>query len=168
MSMLPKKEYRPGQKNTPLEAVNEVHVHKHTMQQLFVPVSESRHFTRKDAAAAFHPKMLSVDERSPAKEVIQIARDQKKGKSSQEAVQAFRDNVQEKEVRLAEKHAREEAEEEARTKRVDTGRYEFRIREMDADNVGTDGKARKAKGWRYGAPHNDRKRGMVKIPTSVP
>lgn len=168
MSMLPTKEYRPGQKNTPLEAVNEVHIHKHTMNQLFVPVSESRHFTRKDAAAAFHPTMLSVDKRSPAREVIQIARDQIKGKPAEEAVQAFRESVQDKEVRIAERRARMEEEEEARTKRVHTGRYEFRFREMNAENVGVDGKARKATGWRYGAPLNDRKRGAVKIPTSVP
>jgi hypothetical protein len=168
MSMLPLKEYRLDKKNTPLEAVNEVHVHKHTMRQLFVPVSESRHFTRKDAAAAFHPNMLSVDERSPAKEVIQIARDQSEGMDAQEAVRVFRDTVQEKEVAIAEKRAMREAEEEARTTRVNTGRYEFRIREMNSENVGADGKARKAKGWRYGAPLNDRKRGMVKIPTSVP
>ena len=54
MKMLPKTHYNEGEENIPHEPINEIHVHNLTLQQLFTPVSESRHFTREDAAKAFH------------------------------------------------------------------------------------------------------------------
>jgi hypothetical protein len=35
------------------------------------------------------------------------------------------------------------------------------------DAVGRDGRDHKGVGWRYGVPHQDRKKGVVKIPTKV-
>jgi hypothetical protein len=47
-------------------------------------------------------------------------------------------------------------------------RFEFRIKDFDSGRVGPDGKSSTGTGWRYGVPHNDRKRDAVKIPTQVP
>lgn len=57
--------------------------------------------------------------------------------------------------------------EEMVVKRRETPRWEFRFREISVDDVGKDGRARKGVGARYGMPHEDRKKGQVKIPTRV-
>ncbi|ODA80459.1 hypothetical protein RJ55_03417 [Drechmeria coniospora] len=168
MNMLPKTSYREGEQNTPHEPVNEVHVHKLTMQQLYVPVAESRHFTREDAAKAFHETMLSADARSPQPELISMEREVLAGKSREESMERFKEATQREEDEVARRLVRRQEWEEKRTKRVRTDRYEFRFKEIDVDDAGRDGRSRKGVGWRYGAPFDDRKRGVVKIPTSVP
>lgn len=166
--MLPKTSYREGEATAPHEPVNEVHVHKLTMQQLFVPVSESMHFTREDAAKAFHESMLSADKRSPQPQLIQMERDVLEGMSRADSLDRFRQRVQKEEDTIAKKIARNQAREEQMTSRVKTDRCEFRFKEIVVDDVGRDGRSRKGTGWRYGAPFDDRKRGVIKIPTSVP
>jgi DNA-binding GntR family transcriptional regulator len=171
MKMLPKTAFTEGAENTPHEPINEIHVHKLTMQQLFVPVSESRHFTRDDAAKAFHEKMLSADKRSPQPELIQVEREvhQSNGTVSRDdRLEVWKEEMQKQEAEIAEKLAKKDAEEAKKTTRVKTDRFEFRFKEVSADDVGVDGKSRDGTGWRYGVPHEDRKRGQVKIPTSVP
>ncbi|KAG5926912.1 hypothetical protein E4U42_002823 [Claviceps africana] len=168
MRMLPKTSYFEGEQNEPHEPVNEIHVHRLTMQQLFVPVSESRQFTREDAAKAFHETMLSADARSPQPQLIEMERDILKGVPREESKQNFIARVQKEEESVARKLAAKEAKEEQMTSRVKTDRFEFRFKEIVVDDVGRDGRSRKGTGWRYGAPFDDRKRGVVKIPTSVP
>ncbi|KAF4451771.1 37S ribosomal protein S35, mitochondrial [Fusarium austroafricanum] len=168
MRMLPKTHFEEGGENVPHEPINEIHVHNLTMQQLFQPVSESRHFTREDAAKAFHDKMLSADDRSPQPELIKMERDIIKGSPRPEALAKFKETTQADEDKIAQKILNDRKREEERTKRVKTDRYEFRFKEINVDDVGRDGRSRRGTGWRYGAPFEDRKRGLVKIPTSVP
>ncbi|KAF5978705.1 hypothetical protein FCOIX_5701 [Fusarium coicis] len=168
MKMLPKTHYNEGEENIPHEPINEIHVHNLTLQQLFTPVSESRHFTREDAAKAFHDNMLSADQRSPQPELIKMEQAIIKGTARPEAVAKFQAVTQADEDRVAKKILDQRKREEAQTKRVKTDRYEFRFKEINVDDVGRDGRSRKGTGWRYGAPFEDRKRGLVKIPTSVP
>lgn len=168
MGMLPRTSYREGEKNTPHEAVNEIHVHTRTMQQLFVPVSESRHFTREDAARAFHGTLLSADARSPQPQLIEMEREILKGKDRAKALVDFKEATQQEEEALAQKIQLERQRQEKMTTRVRTDRYEFRFKQINVQDVGRLGRSRKGTGWRYGAPLQDRKRGMVKIPTSVP
>lgn len=47
------------------------------------------------------------------------------------------------------------------------GRAEFRFRDISVESVGKDGRGREGVGARYGMPHEDRKRGIIKIPTKV-
>jgi len=116
MSMLPKTSYREGEQNTPHEPVNEVHVHKLTMQQLFVPVSESRRFTREDAAKAFHETMLSADKRSPQPELIKMEREILEGKRSrEEGMERFKEATQREEDAVARRIVKQHEEEERRT-----------------------------------------------------
>lgn len=174
--MLPKWGFFPGEANAPFEPVNDIHVHRHTMQQLFVPVAESTAFTREDAAAAFQDGMLSVDKRSPQRGLIDMQRknvaadDSGSGKGNERRAnwRAFQEAEREAEDAFAERLAAEQAAEEAATTRVKSDRYEFRFREMNVDDAGADGRSPKGLGWRYGAPHMDRKRGMIKIPKSMP
>jgi hypothetical protein len=169
MGMLPKTSWEEGAKNTPHEPINDIPVHNLTLQQLFVPVAESRHFTREDAAKAFHEKMLSADVRSPQRELIEAERRVVSNQESREAsIERFREEAQQQEEKYAEKLAKIQEREEAATRKVKTDRYEFRFKEINAEDVGRDGRSRRGVGWRYGAPLQDRKRGMLKIPTSVP
>ncbi|KAM3427455.1 hypothetical protein NHJ13734_008976 [Beauveria thailandica] len=157
----------PGQE--PFEPVNDIHVHRYTMQQLFVPVAESTEFTREDAAAAFYDNMLSVDKRSPQTGLIDMERRNVAKPGERKANwRAFSEAERQREDEFAQKLAAEQEAEEAATTRVRSDRYEFRFREMNVDDVGKDGRSPKGLGSRYGAPHLDRKRGMIKIPKSVP
>lgn len=168
LNMLPTTRFEEGSPdNVPHEPVNDVHVHRYTLQQLFVPVSESRDFDREDAAKAFHPTMLSVDARSPQQGLIKMEKDVLAGKDRTESKTRFVEREQKQEEKVATKLAEARLAEEAATKRVRTDRYEFRFKEVNVDDVGPTGKSRKGTGERYGAPFNDRKRGAIKIPTSV-
>ena len=168
MRMLPTTSFIEGEQNEPHEPINEVHVHNLTMQQLFLPVSESRHFTRKDAAKAFHDKMLSADARSPQPQLIQMEKEILNGASREDSLAKFKEATQKEEDKVAQKLQQQRELEAKQTKNVKTDRYEFRFKEINVDDVGRDGRSRKGTGWRYGAPFEDRKRGLIKIPTSVP
>jgi hypothetical protein len=58
---------------------------------------------------------------------------------------------------------------ERHTMRVDTGRYEFLVKDCQTTRVGTglDGRGTASPGKRYGVPSQDRKRGVAKIPARV-
>ncbi|KAI1212814.1 eukaryotic mitochondrial regulator protein-domain-containing protein [Annulohypoxylon truncatum] len=168
LSMLPTHTFKAGQRNEPFESINELHVHPYTMKQIFWPTSESRHFTRADAAKAFHPKMLSADERVPHPELIQMEREVLQGRPLYDASERFKQAVMESERKAAEKEIEKAGIEEKYTTRIPTKRFEYRFKQINSENVGPTGRARNAVGWRYGAPHYDRSKGEVKIPTSVP
>lgn len=138
------------------------------MKQLYWPTSESRHFTREDAAKAFHRKMLSADARVPHPELVQMERDLLEGKNPHEAKMRFIEAVKESEQRAAETRAREVQNQEQGTTRINTKRFEFRFKAINAEDVGPDGRKITAVGARYGRPSYDRVKGAIKIPTSVP
>ncbi|KAH6651726.1 eukaryotic mitochondrial regulator protein-domain-containing protein [Truncatella angustata] len=167
-SMLPTKSFRSDQQNDPLENINELHIHPHTMKQLYWPTSESRQFTREDAAKAFHRKMLSADERVPHPELVQMERDLLQGKNPSEAKTRFTESARESERKAAEERIKQVQQEEAAMTRINTKRFEFRFKEINAEDVGSDGRKITAVGARYGRPSYDRVKGAVKIPTSVP
>lgn len=75
---------------------------------------------------------------------------------------------QEEEDRVAQKEAQRKRE-ERHTTRVDTGRYEFLIRDCQTTRIGTglDGRGTGSPGERYGVPSQDRKRAVHKIPKKV-
>ncbi|EMR72300.1 hypothetical protein UCREL1_646 [Eutypa lata UCREL1] len=168
LEMLPTTLLNPNARNEPFEPINELHVHPYTMQQIFWPTSESRHFTREDAAKAFHHKMLSADERVPHPELIQMEKEIADGLSPYSASERFKKAAMESERKAAAKQIKKAAVEEKYTTRVNSKRFEFRFKQINSELVGPKGKARNAVGWRYGAPYYDRAKGEVKIPTSVP
>jgi hypothetical protein len=112
--------------------------------------------------------MLPPDKRMPIRELIQVEKDVASGKLSyDESLQEFRAKAAKEQLRLAEKDQAAAEAEEARITRVTTDRFEFRVKDINADNVGRKGRSPDAIGWRYGYPYPDRKQGQVKIPTSV-
>jgi hypothetical protein len=68
-----------------LEPINEIYVHGYTIQQLFILISKSRHFTCKDAAKAFHYTMLLPDKRVLYRELVEMKRRVKDGIKKKES-----------------------------------------------------------------------------------
>ncbi|KAI1327004.1 eukaryotic mitochondrial regulator protein-domain-containing protein [Xylariaceae sp. FL0255] len=169
LEMLPTFRLSPDQNKQPYEEINELHVHPYTMQQLFWPVSESRVFTREDAAQAFHPTLLSADKRIPHPELVDMEREITNGRPLWDAAERFKAAVMESERAAAERNKNKVDKEEKATTRVRSDRFEFRFKDFNSDNVGPKGKGRHAVGWKYGTPLPDRSKGhQIKIPTSVP
>ncbi|KIW04715.1 uncharacterized protein PV09_04448 [Verruconis gallopava] len=151
----------------PHEPLNEIPVHPATTHQTFVSVPESRTFTREDAAKAFHPNLKSPDERIPHPELLAIEKFRLHGAKNSE-LQAFtRDIIEKEKQELAARARREAAKEKATTKVYEGRRWQFKIQDISVEDAGRDGRDPRGVGWRYGVPHDDRKRGTVKIPTSV-
>jgi hypothetical protein len=148
------------------EPINDLIVHPATRQQLFVPVSESRHFTRVDAGKAFDNSLLPADARIPHPELVEAERELAQGLGAQERVRLAEERL---EKEMAEKRAVEEARlaEIRAQKVVPKRRWDFVFKDVSVQAVGRDGRGSKGTGWRYGVPHEDRKRGIVKIPTKV-
>ncbi|KAK4125153.1 hypothetical protein N657DRAFT_689506 [Parathielavia appendiculata] len=166
LGMLPRANFLQGE--PPFEPINDIHVHSYTMQQLFVPTSESREFTRADAAKAFGDHILPPDDKMRIPELVAMERKIADGMEPRDAEREFIREARESEQAFAAKQqARLQAAEERRI-RVDSGRgIEFRFEKINAEDVGPTGRSRRGVGWRYGVPFMDRKRGQVKIPTSV-
>jgi hypothetical protein len=165
VKMLPRADLTQGEH--PFEPINDIHVHSYTMQQLFVPTSESREFTRADAAKAFGDHILPPDDKMRIPELVAMERKIAEGMEPREAHREFVQETRESEAAFAAKQqARLQAAEDRRI-RVDAGRCEFRFEKINAEDVGPTGRSRRGVGWRYGVPFMDRKRGEIKIPTSV-
>lgn len=165
MRMLPRANLVQGEK--PFEPINEIHVHSYTTQQIFEPVSETRQFTREDAARAFGEHILPPDVKLRIPELIDMQRAIQKGVNPFQAEQDFVAKVADSERRFARRQQSLKREEAENKIHFQAKRCEFRFEKINVDTVGKDGRARGGVGWRYGVPHNDRRRGLIKIPTSV-
>jgi hypothetical protein len=165
--MLPQEDSRPRIIKGQFEPINDLTLHSATSPQIFYPTSESRHFTRADAARVFDADLLPADDRIPHPQLAVKHKDAIAGFSPAEveARQAAREEAAEKrrQTMLAKK-AQKEAE---AVRAVDTERWRFRITEINVDDAGNTGRGEKGVGWRYGAPLMDRKKGTVRIPTKV-
>ena len=66
------------------------------------------------------------------------------------------------------RRAEDKKQEEIRAQKVvPKRRWDFVFKDVSVEAVGRDGRGHKGVGWRYGFPHEDRKKGQVKIPTKV-
>lgn len=169
MSMLPQTKYIPNRAPRLHESINDLPIHSATRHQLFVPVSESRSFTREDAAKAFHPNLLPADQRIAHPELIQLTKWEMQGHDRETRQRMMRERDAEIQAQRTEKE-RKRKEWEARTQVVVPGRrWDFKFEDVSvtAEKTGKDGRGRNAIGHRYGMPLEDRKKGQVKIPTSV-
>lgn len=166
--MLPKTPFEPDRAARAHESINDMTVHPATRQQIFYPTSESRQFTRADAAKAFSSTLLPADKRIPHQTLLMIENWNQDPKiDKQERLRRLHQwDKDQAEIKAAAEEKRLAW--EARTKKTVQGRrWDFTFQDISADEVGKDGRSRKGVGYRYGMPHTDRKRGEVKIPTSV-
>nr|POF22385.1 37s ribosomal protein s35, mitochondrial [Quercus suber] len=168
LAMLPKTPFKPNANGfKPHETINDVLVHAKTRQQIFYPTSESRHFTREDAAKVFDGNLLSADKRIPLPSLVKLERWNNDGIDRAERLERMRaDDLAQ--GTAAEKKEKRKREWEERTIKVVPGRrWDFKFQDVSAEKTGKDGKGRHAVGHRYGFPLEDRKRGQFKLPRSV-
>jgi len=170
LAMLPQTLFTPNSAHKqihPHESINDLPVHPRTRQQIFYPTSESRQFTREDAAKVFDEALLPADKRIPHPELIVLEKEQLEGVSREERWQ----RQQERDAKaLAQRKVAEKKKQhlEERTQRIVPGRrWDFKFQDISAEQTGKDGRNPAAVGIRYGVPHMDRKSNTVKIPTAV-
>ena len=166
--MLPTTPFTASGRQQPHEPINDISVHPRTRPQLFVPVAESRQFTRDDAAKAFSHSLLPAHERIPHPEMVRAERHRLSGMTTdQEVTMVMNEEKARQDGERREKERKRVEKEVSRMRVVEGRRWDFRFEDVSVEDVGRDGLSDKGVGWRYGAPHDDRKRGKVKIPTSV-
>ncbi|KAJ2897901.1 ribosomal s35 mitochondrial [Zalerion maritima] len=152
----------------PHENINDVHAHRYTMQQLFLPVAESKRFTREDAARAFHRNLLPADKRLPIPELVQYEKDRLGGKGLADSMGRLLKDTTAMEQNMAERIKAREERDAARVTKVESGRFQFRFQNFEVEDVGRDGRGKKGTGWRYGVPLYDRQRGHTReVPEKV-
>jgi len=170
LSMLPQTPFTPRSSHKqihPHESINDIPVHSWTRQQIFYPTSESRQFTREDAARVFDETLLPADKRIPHPELIVLEKEQLEGVSREQ-------RWERQQARDAAALAQRQNEElkkrkfEQQTQRTVPGRrWDFKFQDISAEQTGKDGRNPAGVGIRYGVPQKDRKINTVKIPTSV-
>ncbi|KAF2758940.1 hypothetical protein EJ05DRAFT_537319 [Pseudovirgaria hyperparasitica] len=149
------------------ESITDIPILPSTTRQVFHPVPESRHFTRADAAKAFSDNLKPADERMPHQELILTRKLQLQGERQHAIrIKVAQFAAQQEKERIGKREALKRREEK-RTTVVAGRRWDFQIKEIKAEDVGYKGKNPKGTGWRYGMPHEDRKRALIKIPERV-
>ena len=170
MAMLPQTPY-PNTSWTgvvqPHESINDLPVHAATQQQIFYPTSESRQFTRVDAARIFADGLLPADLRVPHPELIEDERLRLEGVGAKDIAERAEARSKEAYEKKAAFDERKRAREAAALKVVPGVRWDFKFREVSVDAAGETGRGKNGTGWRYGVPLYDRRRGEIKIPTRV-
>lgn len=141
------------------ESINDLPVHQSTLPQLFHPAPESQHFTRRDAGKAFHRGLLPADDRIPHPDMIQSQREYDRGMPAPARLQAKQERWAEEERLVQEREAEARRKKEEHETFVRGKRWDFRFERVHAD--------KRAVGWRYGQPLEDRKKGQVKLPRRV-
>lgn len=169
MSMLPQTQFNKDEVDAdrrPHESINDLPVHALTGPQIFHPTSESRKFTRADAARVFSEKLLPADDRIPHPDLVIQHREALSNMTEEERIEANKQREAVAEEKR-QKAALKQSIIDSKVKKVDHGRWEFRFTEANVDAAGKDGRGHSGVGWRYGMPHYDRNRGLIKIPKSV-
>nr|POF07194.1 37s ribosomal protein s35, mitochondrial [Quercus suber] len=168
LAMLPKTPFKPSSSGfRPHETINDIPVHAKTRQQIFFPTSESRHFTREDAAKVFDDNLLPADKRIPLPSLVKLERWNNEGINRAERLERMRDYDSAQRMAAEEKGKKKREREERTIKVVPGRRWDFKFEDVSVEKTGKDGRGRDAVGLRYGFPMDDRKRGQFKLPRSV-
>ncbi|KHJ30791.1 putative tyrosine phosphatase protein [Erysiphe necator] len=153
-----------NRRRSPHESINDLPVLKITGAQLWLPVSESRRFTRADAAKAFDSNLQPADKRVPHPELTQMHKEYLAGKTLEERA-ILQDQRAELERRKILQRRANEMKRENSIKKVTNKRgIIFRFHEINVNSIEKDGRGTKGVGCRYGVPSMDRSKGDVKIP----
>lgn len=139
----------------PHESINDLPEHPATASQLFVPVPESRSVNRTDAGAIFG--LPPADDLIPHPELLISEKEKQQGVSTDERKErADQRDQKDALVRMAESRARILKERQG-VEIAERGRWRWRLKDGKVGEIGA----------RYGVPHQDRKKGHIKIPTRI-
>ncbi|EXJ80385.1 hypothetical protein A1O1_08529 [Capronia coronata CBS 617.96] len=117
-----------------------------------------------------HPVLKPADARIPHPHLVAYEKDKLDPTLRPNEVRArYAERLQQEDSKRREFRERQIRAEEKKKSRIDTDRWQFVVTEVSATRAGTglDGRGTKAPGFRYGVPSQERKKGQVKIPTSV-
>ncbi|KAL2401324.1 hypothetical protein ABEF93_004996 [Exophiala dermatitidis] len=117
-----------------------------------------------------HPVLKPADARIPHPHLIAYEKDKLDPTMSRTELRVrYAERLKQEDAKRKEIKDRQARAEEKRKTRIDTDRWQFVVTEISATRTGTglDGRGTKAPGLRYGVPSQERKKGQVKIPTSV-
>lgn len=168
LAMLPRTPFSANANGVrPHETINDVPVHAKTRLQIFYSTSESRRFTREDAARVFDNTLLPVDKRIPIPSLVKLEKWNHEGIDRAERLERMRADDAEQQRLVQERERKTQAWEERTIKVVAGRRWDFKFQDVSAEKTGKDGRGRHAVGYRYGFPLEDRKRGQFKLPRSV-
>lgn len=164
LSMLPQTKYP---SNGPHESINDLPVHAATTVQLWHPTSESRQFTRADAAQVFLDGLLPADDRVPHPELHVLEKDRLAGVPREERLELAKQRAEEADALRAAKEKKKATWEKYNVEVIPQSRWDFKFTNISVEDAGKTGRGHRGVGARYGLPHEDRKRGQVKLPTRV-
>lgn len=110
-----------------------------------------------------------ADSRIPHPHLIAAEKERATGVPPAEQVRHYNQRLQEDADRRKELKAKREAAQESTKTRIDAGRWQFVVTDVQTSRQGTGihGRGTGSPGYRYGVPSEERKRGRVKIPTKV-
>ena len=122
-----------------------------------------------DAAAVFQRGLLPADDRIPHPELIEVEREKNLQISREERLERQAEREKKEAEAKVEKERKRREREDRVTKHIvpEGSRWEFRFQDISVESVGRDGRDLRGVGARYGIPHEDRKRGQIKIPRKV-
>lgn len=116
------------------------------------------------------PVLKAADARIPHPHLIAYEKDKlDQSLNSAARTERYHARLKEEEEHRAKQKEAHRKWEERHTIRVDTGRYEFLIKDCQTTRFGTglDGRGTASPGKRYGVPSQDRKRGVFRLPRKV-
>ncbi|RVX69303.1 hypothetical protein B0A52_06897 [Exophiala mesophila] len=110
-----------------------------------------------------------ADSRIPHPHLIAAEKDRFMGESPAQQVRKYNQRLQEDAEKRKRLQAKREAAEEGTKTRIEAGRWQFVVTDVQTSRQGTgiNGRGTGSPGHRYGVPSEERKRGRVKIPTKV-
>ena len=116
--------------------------------------------------------LKAADARIPHPHLIAAEKDKQNSEIASEKSllqERYAQRLKDDEVERTEGRKRRTAKEEAGQRRIERGRWEFVVKEVQATRSGTglDGRGTQSPGFRYGVPSQDRKRGEIRIPQKV-
>ncbi|EXJ79658.1 hypothetical protein A1O3_07938 [Capronia epimyces CBS 606.96] len=117
-----------------------------------------------------HPVLKPADARIPHPHLVAYEKDKLDPTIKSHEVRArYVERLQQEDAKRKAIIERQARIEEKKKIRIETDRWQFVVTEVRATRTGTglDGRGTKAPGFRYGVPSQERKKGQVKIPTSV-
>lgn len=153
-----------NRRRAPHESINDLRVLKITGPQIWHPVSESRRFTRADAAKVFDERLQPADKQVPHPELMLMHKEWLADKTLEERTELQQRRGELERQRMVHR-AERKALKETMIKKVTNKRgVVFRFQEIKVDDAGKDGRGIKGVGWRYGVPNTYRSKGDIKIP----
>jgi hypothetical protein len=137
------------------ENLQDIPSHPFSHRQAFVPVSESRVYTRADAGAEFG--LPPAEEVVPHPDLIMLHKEKSSGLGLNERIDRQRERDRRAASQREERERKEAAKQRDKGSLIEKGRWAWKLKEATTGAVG----------FRYGVPHQDRKKGQIKIPTKV-